>query len=211
MNEEIRELLLTVLQRIESGVPLSPELRAILPQFLETITARQARENAPDELPHIPLGADLLWVMSGENPQAFIQYLRTVPDAELNQLAQDPTRLYQVMNQLSRQITMPAGESSDGIPAASLQSSNIYGFQYEPRSKRLFVKFQGNDGYGQGPVYEYEGVPPQIFKMFQQGAIPARTQGSNRWGAWWQSKSPSLGSSMYTLIKNGGFPYARVA
>jgi len=97
------------------------------------------------------------------------------------------------------------------VPPAQMPSSNVYGFNFDEDSGKLLVKFQGNDGLGQGPVYEYGGVPRVIFELFKRGAIPARTDGQNKWGKWWKGKVPSLGASMYTLIKNGGYPYQRVA
>ena len=106
---------------------------------------------------------------------------------------------------------MPVQAPVPEVPQAQMPSSNVYGFNFDKGSGKLLVKFQGNDGLGQGPVYEYEGVPPIIFELFKKGAIPARTDGENKWGRWWKGKVPSLGASLYTLIKNGGFPYQRVA
>jgi hypothetical protein len=59
-------------------------------------------------------------------------------------------------------------------------------------------------------VYGYEGVPPQIFRVFQAGAIPAKTDGQNEYGSWWVGKRPSLGASFYELIKKGGYPYQKL-
>lgn len=92
-----------------------------------------------------------------------------------------------------------------------MASSNIYGFNYDPKSQRLFVKFQGNDGEGQGPIYGYDGIPQVIFDLFQMGAIPARTDGQNKWGKWWKGKVPSAGAAFHTLIKEAGYPYQKVA
>ena len=127
-----------------------------------------------------------------------------MPDPVLNSIAGNPARVQSLINQLSQKVTLPAGEVSEGIPHAQLNSSNIFGFQYDPRSKLLRVKFQG-DG-----IYEYGGVPPQIFKMFQAGAIPAKTTGSNEYGSWWKNKNPSLGASFYELIRDR-FPYQKVS
>jgi hypothetical protein len=97
-----------------------------------------------------------------------------------------------------------APAEQDSIPKADLNSSNIYGFSYDPKSKSLYVRFQG------GNVYGYEGVPPQIFRVFQAGAIPAKTDGQNEYGSWWVGKRPSLGASFYELIKKGGYPYQKL-
>lgn len=72
------------------------------------------------------------------------------------------------------------------------------------------VKFQGDYPEQNGPVYGYEGVPKQIFNLFQKGAIPATTDGSNKWGSWWKGKTPSLGASLNALIKQGGYSYQRL-
>ena len=66
----------------------------------------------------------------------------------------------------------------------AMPSSNIFGFGYDPENGRLLVKFQGNDGAGQGPVYGYEGVPKVIFELFKKGGVPASTDGQNKWGKW---------------------------
>ena len=89
-------------------------------------------------------------------------------------------------------------------------SSNVHSFGYDDKTGRLLVKFQGDYPDQNGPVYGYEGVPKNIFNLFQKGAIPARTDGSNKWGSWWKGKVPSLGASLYTLIKQGGYQYQRL-
>lgn len=91
-----------------------------------------------------------------------------------------------------------------------MPSSNVHSFGYDDKAQRLLVKFQGDFPQQNGPVYSYEGVPKVIFDMFQRGAIPARTDGQNKWGSWWKGKVPSLGASLYTLIKNGPYPYQRL-
>lgn len=94
---------------------------------------------------------------------------------------------------------------SSGAP-----SSNIHSFGYDGKNGRLLVKFQGDYPQENGPVYAYGGVPQQIFDLFRRGAIPARTDGKNKWGRWWKGKVPSLGASLYTLIKGGNYPYQRL-
>ena len=93
----------------------------------------------------------------------------------------------------------------------SMPSSNIHSFGYDPENERLLVKFQGQYPQENGPVYGYGGVPENIFELFKKGAIPARTDGKNKWGKWWKGKVPSLGASLYTLIKNGGYPYQKLS
>lgn len=203
---------------VASGKEIPDDIASQLAQELnfaaERITQLQGElaEIATGGVPGVPSGAELLWILSGENPDVFRQYLQTFPDPELNALATNPTKLNQVISDLSQKVTIPAGEvSPEGVAKAQLQSSNVYGFKYNPKSKKLLVQFQGNEQPGQGPVYKYDNVPPVIFKIFASGAVPAKTSGSNKWGRWWKGKNPSLGAAMYQLIKLGGFPYQRVA
>lgn len=106
---------------------------------------------------------------------------------------------------------MPNQNQSNNIRMdRSMPSSNVHSFGYDDKTGRLLVKFQGDYPDQNGPVYGYEGVPKNIYNLFQAGAIPARTNGQNKWGKWWKGKVPSLGASLYTLIKNGGYPYQRL-
>lgn len=93
----------------------------------------------------------------------------------------------------------------------SMPSSNIEGFAYDDKNNRLLVRFLGKYPNRNGPIYSYDNVPKVIFDMFRKGSIPARTDGQNRWGKWWKGKVPSIGASMYTLIKNAGYPYQRLS
>lgn len=155
--------------------------------------------------PVIPEGTEMLWELSKGNPGTFVHYLQTVPDPALNNLLMHRERLTGIIRDLSERHPPQPAENAAGIEQAPLQSSNIWGFSYDPQSKRLMVRFQG------GGIYQYEGVMPHIFRIFQAGAIPAKTEGSNEYGSWWIGKIPSLGAAFYELIRNGGFPYERVA
>lgn len=93
---------------------------------------------------------------------------------------------------------------------SSMPSSNVEGFAYDPDQQRLYVRFLGKHPDPHGPIYQYEGVPANIFDIFRRGAIPAKTDGRNKWGRWWKGKYPSMGAAMYHLIRAGGFPYQRV-
>jgi hypothetical protein len=107
-------------------------------------------------------------------------------------------------------LTPPSAFKEPEIEQA-MPSSNIYGFNYDYDDGKLLVKFQGNDGVGQGPVYAYEGVQPYIFNLFKKGASIAKTTGKNKWGEWFKGKSPSIGAAMHAFIKNGGYPYQKLA
>lgn len=113
-------------------------------------------------------------------------------------------------SQQTPQEAAPAPPSDKLRMARTYPSSNVHSFAYDPKNQKLFVKFQGEYPKQDGPVYEYGGVPEDIFNMFQKGAVPARTKGKNKWGEWWVGKSPSLGASLNALIKTAGYPFQRV-
>ena len=137
--------------------------------------------------------------------------------ANLNQASQQALGAFisQFTQIIEQQINNPPLTPSAPPPEipdleTTMPSSNINSFAYNPDSEEMFVKFQGDYPLENGPVYKYGGVPKVIFDLFQRGAVPARTEGSNDWGEWWEGKVPSLGASLFTLIKNGGYPYTRL-
>jgi hypothetical protein len=178
--------------------------------LIETFTQLQNQQRAPNPTPPpVPMGADLLWILSGNNPQAFVNYLRTYPGEGFQELARNPAQLASVIERLEQ--THPGGEpgvAPDGIPNTELSSSNVAGMKYDPRSGKLLVKFHG---VNKEPVYQYEGVPPQIFQILQHGNAFAQTKGKNRWGEWWPLKNPSIGASVNQYLKAGGYPYRRLS
>jgi hypothetical protein len=130
--------------------------------------------------------------------------------------------LSQVIEHVTQRIMQLKQEESpaDGLSPLTGQqpelagggpSSNINSFGYDDKTGRLLVKFQGDYPQENGPTYAYEGVPKPIFELFRKGAVPARTDGQNKWGKWWKGKVPSLGASMFTLIKNGGYQYSKLS
>ncbi len=209
IKNAIREMIQLLVQR---GEPLSSELKLKIAEVMDHAATRithlrQEQSQSPVEgltEPQMPTGSDLLWILAGGQQDAFVNYLRTFPDPGLNALLQNPQQLSQVIEHLQR--TMPPGELGNvgGIEQAPINSSNIYGFKYDPKNRRLLVRFQS------GSVYGYDGVPNGIFKVFQQGAVPAKTNGQNKFGRWWQGKIPSLGAAFYNLIRQGNYPYQRL-
>lgn len=218
------ELLRGIQDVLQSGETLSDEFQGLLAQELDSTTQRidQLREsitnesepsrepfNRPPEpiTPEQPPSTDsqLLWILAGQNEQAFLQYLTTYPTPATQQLLNNPGELNRIIEFLHAMMP-PGGEppSADGIQHADLNSSNIYGFRYNPQSQKLKVRFQG------GSVYEYDGVPENIFNAFRQGAASARTNGQNQYGRWWQGKNPSLGAAFWNYIRNSGFEYRRL-
>ncbi len=106
-------------------------------------------------------------------------------------------------------ITPPGGHPP-GIEEA-MPSSNIEGFAYDDKTGRLMVRFLGKHPNRNGPIYAYQGVPANIADIFMRGAIPAKTNGKNKWGSWFQGKYPSMGAAMAHVIKAGGYPYQRMS
>jgi hypothetical protein len=154
------------------------------------------------------MGADLLWILSKGNPQAFVNYLRTFPGEGFQELVSDPNQLASVIERLNQE--MPKAEpqiGSDGMEDALYQSSNVVAMKYDPQTQRMWVKFHGNT---QEPVYQYEGVPEVIFNLVQHGTAFAKTRGQNKWGSWWPMKNPSIGASINQYLKAGGYAYQRL-
>lgn len=222
--EDIKNALRDMVRLLTArGQPLSNEMRAQITRAMEHAATRiqqlrqegQTQQNAPhppEEIPPqipnetpMPMGAELLWIMAGGKEDAFVSFLRTYPAPELNAILRNPQQLGNLIQRL--QTTMPQGQrgQADGIKQAPIDSSNIYGFKYDPKSGRLLVRFQS------GSIYGYQGVPQGVFKVFQQGAVPAKTNGRNQHGSWWRGKMPSLGSAFYNLIRQGGYPYQRLS
>lgn len=177
-------------------------------EFLQIITRFIESEQPPPIEPEIPEGADLLWILSGQDTNRFISYLRTYPGAGLRELSQNPGQLANVLARLEQQN--PGQEPTvapDGIPNTEFPSSNVAGMRYDPKSQKLLVKFHGE---GKEPVYQYDGVPRQIFQILQHGNAFAQTKGKNKWGEWWPMKNPSIGSSVNQYLKAGGYAYQRI-
>ncbi len=133
--------------------------------------------------------------------------------AEQEQLQQAEAEQAEVAEQISppqQPPTPPIGGEIPELDPAPHESSNINAFKYDPKSKKLIVKFQGKFPSQNGPVYSYEGVPQNIFNVFRRGAVVPRTSGRNAWHRWQKGIAPSHGASMYALIREGGFPYQRL-
>lgn len=127
--------------------------------------------------------------------------------------------LADLLNAASERLGELEDSPADGLPpnvpqeslTQAMPSSNVEGFAYDDKTGKLLVRFLGKYPNRNGPIYGYEGVPKQIFDLFQKGAVPARTNGKNKWGAWWKGKVPSIGASLYTLLKTQNYPYQRLS
>ncbi len=219
LEDLLRELVQGITQVMQSGEELPDEFQGLLAQTLSNLVTRidEARTQQPNVSTEQPTGvppgqlsatpsndAQLLWVLSGQQPQAFISYLRTFPTPGTAQLLGNPGELNAVIEQL--QQMMPAGQQPvvDGVPHADLNSSNVWGAAYDPKSGKMKVRFQG------GSEYEYDGIPPNIFNAFIHGNADAQTKGQNRYGRWWKGKNPSLGAALNQYIKAGKFSYRKI-
>lgn len=90
-------------------------------------------------------------------------------------------------------------------------SSNVNSFKYDPNTQQLFVKFHGKDSADSGPVYQYQNIPRNIYDVFSKGRVGPKTSGQNQYHRWIKGVTPSLGASLYALIREGGYPYQRMS
>jgi hypothetical protein len=144
--------------------------------------------------------------------QLVMQSGEELSDELQGQLAQTLELLVNRIDQLKQEESPADGLEPQALPKLNegMPSSNVESFGYDDKSGNLLVRFLGKHPNRMGPVYSYTGVPKNIFELFRKGAIPARTDGKNKWGKWWRGKTPSVGASLFTLIKNGGYSYSRL-
>lgn len=158
--------------------------------------------------PALPVGTDLLWILSGSQPNAFVNYLRTYPGEGFKELLSDPNRLAAVIASLEK--SHPFQEKpldANGMEQPPYQSSNVAALKYDPRTKSMYVKFHSD---GVEPIYRYDQVPEQIFNLVWNGNAIAKTTGQNKWGKWWKGKSPSTGRSVVDYLIKSGYNYRRL-
>ena len=207
---ELRNLIALI---SESANELDDAESDAVSQFLENafnrVRALQQEEQAA--LNQVPQSAQLLWNAAGRQVKPFISFLQNYPDPELNAIRNNPQALFRIVRTLSDNFPPEPPQEANGFTESEIPSSNVFGFAYDPSQKQLFVKFNGKDNKEDGPIYAYDNVPEQIFKIFAAGSIPAKTNGNNRWGQWWRGKKPSIGASHNDLIKKGGFPFRKVS
>ncbi len=149
----------------------------------------------------------------------FVEQLIAYIEANANSLNQETQQALAVLLQDVFQLINEQQPVEGLAPNAQQQpelnesgpSSNIESFGYDEKNGNLMVRFLGDHPNRNGPVYSYQGVPKQIYDLFRVGAVPARSDGRNAWGTWWRGKVPSLGASLYTLIRGGNYPYQRVS
>lgn len=209
----IDQLLDGVRATLLSGEILTDDFQLALAQELQSTTQRieslkaeikeLRKPGGPLNTPVSP-DAQLLWVLAGQQEQAFISYLRQFPSKETQALLANPILLSQTIDQLNHM--MPRGEppTIDGIKHSDLNSSNIWGTAYDLRTGKMRVRFQG------GSEYEYDDVPSNIYRAFEKGNAAAKTKGKNQYGRWWIGKNPSMGAALNQYIKSSGFNYRKI-
>lgn len=227
LEQLLDELLAGIQEAFQSGEILSDEFQGAIAAELEATTQEIDRLNAEIAQENDQNGqnqpqtqerngnigtlnaqpsadAQLLWMLSGQEEQAFLSYLRSYPTPETEKLLANPSLLSQTLNQLTQMMPQGQPDQIHGIQHADLNSSTIWGTAYDPYSGKMRVRFQG------GSEYEYDDVPANIYRAFSQGHASAKTDGQNRYGKWWKNKNPSLGAAMNQYIKNGNFAYRRL-
>lgn len=231
--DQIKEALREMIQLlVERGEPLSDKMKLALSKAMEHAANRiqqirnediqtEQEQQPPEQEPFqgnpqdpqpdpqgigAPPGADsqLLWILSGSQEDAFLQYLQEYSTPETQALLRDPAELERVVQFLHAMMPMGRQPIVDGMQHSDLNSSTIWGTQYDPSTKKMKVRFQG------GAEYEYDGIPTNIYRAFSQGNASAKTDGQNQYGKWWQGKNPSMGAALNQYIKQGGFPYRRL-
>jgi hypothetical protein len=217
--DELLDLLIKFMGEVETNLDsLSDEEAQEISEFLiETFANLQTPASQPQTSGEsttftppnaYPPGAELLWILSGRQIRPFVNYLLTYPGEGFHELASDDQALDRAITSLQQQLpSEPREEDEQGLDPTRYPSSNVEAMKYDPATKRLWVKFHGvNDQ----PVYQYEGVPDQIFKLLEHGNAFATTKGQNQWGQWWPMKNPSIGAALNQYIKAGGYPYQRL-
>ena len=214
--EDILDTILRGLQEaLQNGEILSDEFQMQIANEINTITSEidelyQLREQDRADQPPRDLGsppspdAQLLWVLSGGQEQAFISYLREYPSPATQSLLSNVGELSRTLEYLTHMMPQGVQPVVDGIPHADLNSSNVWGSKYDKRTGKMTVRFQG------GSEYEYDGVPANIYRAFASGNAAAKTSGKNKYGEWFRGKVPSLGAALNQYIKQSGFNYRKI-
>lgn len=210
MNEELRALLnslSSIMQFAQRNMgSLSTQTKQMLSQLVEASNSLLERQQQAQAASRPSNDAQLLWYLAGQNPQPFLDYLSQFPSNETRSLLNNPAQLQETIQQLQQMDPFQANKGAvEGIPKAGLNSSNVYGFRYDPKSGKLKVRFN------EGQIYEYDDVPLNVFLAFKNGAASAKTDGRNMYGEWFRGKNPSLGASVWEYLRNGGYNYRRVA
>lgn len=93
--------------------------------------------------------------------------------------------------------------------ATALKSSNVSAATYDDDTNKMRVVFKAREGRQGGTVYSYDNIDLDTFKKMTDGEAKPITEGSNKFGVWFNTKKPSVGASFSKHIKNNPdkFPY----
>lgn len=189
---------------------IEPETQALEQEFNRRLVEEFQRRRAEPQLPAPDTMQKLvnLWEQANGDPNVFLSWIGQFPDADVQAVANDPRQLERVVEELSELGVQQPGVTPQGVPEAPIGSSNVRGFSYDQNSGTLTVQFNGETG--NGPVYQYGSVPPEIAMAFMDGNAAARTNGKNKFGSWFRGKKPSLGAAHWQYIRDN-FPHQRVS
>lgn len=190
-------------------------LGQLISQFQEVIESHVDRQQAPSqtqpsETPEAPAqgappaDAQLLWYLAGQKEDAFLQYLQNYPSPATQNLLRNPEELERVIRYLHAEAPSGRPQQIGDIQQTDINSSNVWGTAYDPRTNKMKVRFHN------GSEYEYDGVPINIYRAVISGNAAAKTLGQNQYGRWWPTKSPSIGAALNQYVKAAGFPYRQI-
>lgn len=95
---------------------------------------------------------------------------------------------------------------------SSLKSGNLSAATFDEDTGNMRVVFRSREGRKGGDVYEYENLDLDTFNKMTGGAAKPITEGSNKFGVWFNTKNPSIGAAFDKYIKKNKeqFPYKKV-
>lgn len=217
MDQAIDTLIDVLEDMISSGedIPddILDEITALLVDYARDLSqpANQEPEvqrQLPETPIEIPENIQLLWRLSNGHIPAFVNYLGSYPDPRVNEIAANPSLMATMIQHLqSMNIITPEAPES-GLPPPTYFSSNVTGVKYDPSSKKMLVSF-----FREGKpdsVYNYDGVPPQVYQAVRDGRGFATTYGGNSRAKFWPGKSPSVGGALNQSVKKPGYSYQRL-
>lgn len=95
---------------------------------------------------------------------------------------------------------------------SAMKSSNLSAATFDPDSSKMRILFRAKEGGKGGTVYEYENMDEETFNQMTGGEAKPVTEGSNKFGVWFNTKNPSIGATFSKFIKKNPekFPYKKV-
>ena len=95
---------------------------------------------------------------------------------------------------------------------SSLKSSNLSAATFDADTGKMRVVFRPREGGKGGDVYEYDFIDLPTFEIMTGGEARPVSEGSNKFGIWFNTKNPSVGANFDKYIKKNktSFPYKQV-